>query len=51
MYIIVILHISSIVQYTHAYITDLVIAHSPPLFLAYGTSYRMNYGRSNPYMF
>ena len=25
-----------------------VIAHFPPLFLAYGKSYRMTYGRSNP---
>ena len=32
------------------YNLDLVIAHSPPLFLAYGTSYRMTYGRSNPYI-
>ena len=27
---------------------DLLIAHSLPLFLAYGTSYRMTYVRSNP---
>ena len=36
--------------YIYIYIMDLVIGHSPPLFLAYGTSYRMTYGRSNPYI-
>ena len=32
------------------YLTDIEIAHSPSLFLAYGKSYRMTYGKSNPYI-
>ena len=34
----------------HTSCTWYVSVHSPPLFLAYGTSYRMTYGRSNPYI-